>query len=695
MFKSIIFKFIIPYLIGLVIYLEGINFYTSATLVALFLIYLYKRQNINYFLLFLILGLYIGYTSFNFYNDRFLKLKDSNTFKGIVLKLSIDKRNCIIKERDCKLYLYFDKSAEINVGDEIVVYGEIIKDIDMKKVYSRNLNAYVKSNKYKVIGKKSGFIIYIYKIHDKLKREMYKIDKISGPFISGLVTGDIDGIDSEIKSLLNDLNISHIVVVSGAHLGILALFVMIVFAFNFKLRYIFLLLFTTCYVILANFNPSAVRAYIMLLLTVFAQTLKKYPNKINILFTATFMMIAYNAFLIYDLGFILSISSTFGIILLSPIISTKLSNKLSVPISAFLFTLPIVLYINGRFSLISIPINMLIAGLVSILTITSLISVLLYILFNYNPLLLPILFCGRLLVNLLKIIQKFNIEFFVGNFNLILVIIYYVFILTLFNIIRTNRISKYAISIVLFILVFFNFNFKHELTINFIDVGQGDCIFIETPNKKTILIDTGAKFEGYNMAEKRVVPYIKRRGYNKIDVFIITHFHNDHAGGIEYILKNLNVKNKYAFMPNRDDFLDLKNRDKIIIDNVELNVITNEKAMNMESNEKCIVLSCKYKEFDFLLTADADLNLMTNISGEYEILKMPHHGSKYSFNEKVLEKLKTQTCIFTVGRNNFGHPSKEVIDLLEKNNIKYYRTDLDGNIQVTSNGKKYKIITQK
>ncbi|WDC83896.1 MBL fold metallo-hydrolase [Caloramator sp. mosi_1] len=172
---------------------------------------------------------------------------------------------------------------------------------------------------------------------------------------------------------------------------------------------------------------------------------------------------------------------------------------------------------------------------------------------------------------------------------------------------------------------------------------------------------------------------------------VITHFHNDHAGGLEYIINNFEVKSKFAYQPDNSEFIELKNNDKLIVDGVEFRIISSESTQNSNVNEKCIVISGKYRDFDFLLTADAELELMEKINGEFEVVKMPHHGSRYSFNEGVLKNIKMQIAIFTVGKNNFNHPSKEVIDLLEGNSIKYYRTDRDGTIQIYTDGKKYKI----
>ncbi|MBZ4663151.1 MAG: internalization-related competence protein ComEC/Rec2 [Caloramator sp.] len=692
MFKSILIRIVIPYILGILFFLQEYRLILGATAVALFLVYMiiYKRDS-HIYILFLLLGVFVAFISFYSFKNKLKSIEDQKKYIGVVTKISLDSKSCIVKNNEYTFKLYFDNNKNLSVGDEIIFTGTVITDINYNKIFSKNINAYLKVIEFKKIGTKRNFFISLYKMSDNFKRNLIKIDKEAGAIINGFLSGDTEGLEEYTKDVLRELNLSHIVAVSGSHLGILALFTVILFSSNFKVRYFALLFFTYSYIVLANFSHSAVRAFIMILFVTLAQTLKKYPNSLNILVTTFIIMTATNVYIIYDIGFILSIVSTFGIIILTPVLKQKMDKRIAINLSAFIFSMPIILFLSGYVSIFSVITNLFVSYLVAFITIFSLITFIIFSLVKSQMILYAVLILGNLFIKLLNILKWININLYIPNYSLYMLFISYIIIILFFDLIKINDKFKKAILIVLSAVFLFNFYPKNQLIISFIDVGQGDSIFIETPNKKTILIDTGGNINGYNMAQNRVVPFIKKKGYRRIDVLIITHFHNDHAGGLQYVINNLQVQSKFAFKPNNKEFIELKNGDKLIVDGVELNILTNESETSENINENCLVIIGKYKEFDFLLTADAELSLMKKISGEFEIVKMPHHGSRYSFNEEILNNIKIQNSIFTVGRNNFNHPAKEVIDLLEENDIKYYRTDRDGTIQIRTDGEKYSI----
>lgn len=257
---------------------------------------------------------------------------------------------------------YFKKPINAEVSDKIEIEGKIKPQ--NKYVFSKGYNADIEAQSYFKYDKENIIFTLLYKLRDNIKRKTYKIDSFSAPFVNGLILGDIDGIEDYIKQILINLNISHIVVVSGAHLGIIIIATMIIFSFNFKIRYISLISITTLYTALSGFTPSLTRAYIMFLLATVALFLKRHSDAINLLLVCVFIMTATNAYIIYNFGFILSILSVLGILILNPKISRRINGTISIPLSSYIFTLPVVLYINGSTSLISILVNVLITPIV-------------------------------------------------------------------------------------------------------------------------------------------------------------------------------------------------------------------------------------------------------------------------------------------------------------------------------------------
>ncbi len=250
-----------------------------------------------------------------------------------------------------------------------------------------------------------------------------------------------------------------------------------------------------------------------------------------------------------------------------------------------------------------------------------------------------------------------------------------------------------------------NLNNNQELLkISFIDVGQADSILIENDNKN-MLIDAGNNEDG-----DKLVKYFKEHNIDSFEYLVGTHPHEDHIGGLDNIINNFNIKNIY--MPEVitttktfEDVLkaiDNKNlsitvpkiNDTLKLGNATLKVIytgNDEKDLNNSS----IVLKLTYYNNTFLFTGDATSKveqLIIDKDIQSDVLKIGHHGSKYSSTLDFLKKVNPKYAIISVGKNNsYNHPSDSTISKLTKLNIPIYRTDKLGTIIVTSNGKDIKI----
>ena len=278
------------------------------------------------------------------------------------------------------------------------------------------------------------------------------------------------------------------------------------------------------------------------------------------------------------------------------------------------------------------------------------------------------------------------------------------------------------IILLLIILIFSVFHFiPKELKIFFVDVGQGDCTFIVTPKNKTILIDGGGSTgSDFDVGESTLLPYILDRGYKKIDLMFISHFDQDHIGGLFTILKELKV-NRVCISKQEENsqnykkFLEIVEEKDIPVSIVKIgDKIKIEKSLYFDIlwpkeeqieenkiNNNAIVMKLNYNNFSCLFTGDIEkvaedkiVNLYKDKSVlESDILKVAHHGSKTSTTEEFLKLVNPKICLVGVGKNNlFGHPSSEVIERLEKSNVKIYRTDINGEINIIIDKRgKYKI----
>ncbi len=241
-----------------------------------------------------------------------------------------------------------------------------------------------------------------------------------------------------------------------------------------------------------------------------------------------------------------------------------------------------------------------------------------------------------------------------------------------------------------------------ELQIYFLNVGQADSIFI-TNKGKNMLIDAGNNADG-----NLIVEFLKENNIEKIDYLIGTHPHEDHIGGLDDVIKEMNVEN--IFMPKKEsntktfeDVLDaIKEKGKKIIApkvgdifslgdaSFEIMSIENDAE---EANESSIVIEMTYGTQKFLFTGDMEVaNEEKRSWNDIDVLKVAHHGSNTSSSAEFLYQTLPEIAVISVGKDNsYGHPHHEVLERLNDVQSEVYRTDLDGTILIISNGQKNEI----
>ncbi len=264
---------------------------------------------------------------------------------------------------------------------------------------------------------------------------------------------------------------------------------------------------------------------------------------------------------------------------------------------------------------------------------------------------------------------------------------------------------------------------SQNLTMSFIDVGQGDSILVILPNTKTLLIDGGER-----QSSGKVLSTLQEYGLSYIDVIVATHPHADHIGGLIDVINTVNVGQVLdsGQMHTTQTFEDLL--DAIYNKQIPLRSVSEGESINLdptvkidvlnppasipdgannegEFNDNSVVLKLTYGNFSALLTGDMEerneARLVFNNATilDADVLKAGHHGSRTSSSTAFLNAVTPEVVIISLAAgNNYGHPHQEALDRISASGAQYLlRTDIDGTITLTSDGSSgiYSILTEK
>lgn len=245
-----------------------------------------------------------------------------------------------------------------------------------------------------------------------------------------------------------------------------------------------------------------------------------------------------------------------------------------------------------------------------------------------------------------------------------------------------------------------------DVSVHFIDVGQGDSILIKSKDKN-VLIDAGERNKG-----EEVALYLKENKVEKLDYIIATHPHSDHIGGLPYIIENFQVSE--VIVPEIIDekvpttqiyyeFLESVSKKGLLLtparvgDKYDLGSsyfeILSPKGNDYDDlNDYSVVINLNHKNNNFLLCGDAETKvekemLNDKLLRDVDVLKAGHHGSSSSSSNDFLEKIMPEYFVVMCGEgNSYNHPSEKTIEKFASYSKNIYRTDINGNIMFLSNG---------
>ena len=605
---------------------------------------------------------------------------------------------------------------------------------------------YVTNNNWKVISKPDSFGgRFLQQLNDTRNNILEHHKKfIKSPNIEvlgGIVFGD-DAINppDEIKNSFINSGLLHILAASGMNVSIIFgiwYFIGCRLRINHRLVVILGALLVAFYTLMTGMGASVLRAAIMIEFIILGKLIDRSANSVSLVFLVAFLMLLYNPAMINDVGFQLSFVVTFALIFYAQPVLEKIKNKavefilgaIFIPVIAQLWAAPIQMFYFNSFATYSILANFLIAPFIAVISFVGFVSSILAMIpvdtfvdkicmtfaFVLNPVVTILIKISDYFANLPNALLTTT------HPDIFQIIIYYS-ILVIFGLaLRTKFNNRKTWSILLILLMLFVVSFKKvdrkELEIVVFDVGNADSFLIKTPNSKYIMIDTahGANdgvSSSFSQADAIMNKYIKDRGIKTLDVLLLTHFDSDHSGGAIDVMKTVNVK-KLVLNKHKDN----SKTTKAIINYIEKNKINNITAQNntavyeendltiktftpdintKSDNDMSTVTLLSYKDFDMLFMADAGVKSFEKIKNnlnndDIEILKSGHHGANNTVSKNMLKSINSDATIISTGLNPYGHPTKQTLKILAKNNQRVYRTDIDNAIKITSDGNVYEI----
>ncbi|MEO8664738.1 MAG: DNA internalization-related competence protein ComEC/Rec2 [Ignavibacteria bacterium] len=639
----------------------------------------------------------------------------------------------------------------LNAGDEILLHGNLMTPGGMRNPGEFDYKKYLELHGIFKIFNVSGFentevlsqnnlgflynrIIFPSKIF-ALRSIENNLTGDEAAFLKGLVTGERGGITAEMKEDFVNAGVMHLIAVSGLNVAyIIISLTLILSLLRIPLvpRTIITIIFLIFYCLFTGSSASIMRASIMGILVLIAFLIERRINFFNVIGISVMMILIHDSKQLYDAGFILSYSAVLSMAVLlkrfeklfiERIRDWKVKGKkaafgISVlfftSLAAQIGTIPVTGIYFGRLSIVSLIANIIAVPLANLSLAIGFFQIITAAVSGYISSVISE--TNNLLLSFQLLFIKYCAELdfafiYLKEFSATNIVSYYIILLIMLSINSSKNILPRTVMCILIISGNFVVNYDpvKKLEITFLDVGQGDCALIQTPDGRKILTDCGRTTFTFDSGERTIGPYLRRNGINKIDLLIITHLHLDHIGGINYLLGNFEIGKiiesgqtvRSSFTEKMDSLIEVKHihrevvRSGDVIDELSdiriyflfpSNDFVNSSGVTIDNNlnNGSVVFKLKYKDTEILFMGDIEKEGERFLNETYcyflkaDLLKVAHHGSKTSTTIPFIIKNRPVYAVISCGMfNKFKHPSDIVLRRLNAAGAIINRTDLD------------------
>lgn len=544
-----------------------------------------------------------------------------------------------------------------------------------------------------------------------------------------MVLGERSHLDADTKLLYQRNGIAHLIAISGLHIAMLGGTIYHLFRKLFGSYCIAAgagTVFIVLYGTMAGLSGATLRAVVMLIVSIGADVVGRKYDGITAVSVALFLMLLHNPAQMNQAGFLMSFGAVIGIAVIQPIwkewlpVHSAVLDGFFVSISVQLVLIPILLYFFYEIPVYSIFLNLVVVPLMSILLFLLILSA---VFGGMLPQLGMLSAKGAMCIfDLYRVLCEWSecLPFHTvctGRPSVQWIILYYMILAVIIWAGYQKKRKMQMFGWLLLGSLFGFFFLPGNLIVCMLDVGQGDGIYVRTPEHKHILIDGGSS------SVSKVGTYVLKNGIKyyggaTLDYVFVSHSDSDHYSGIRELLEEPTIQIRHFVMPaieNPDEaYLELVDAakekgcvvsyihrgDHVQIGSVSLECLHPEQQTYHDKNQGSMVLYMQYRKFNMLFTGDMDAaiekDVVSQLPEQIAILKVAHHGSATASSEEFLNTVSFQTALVSVGaKNRYGHPAQEVLERLKRNCTYMYLTKDHGSITIDSDGLRYSIETMK
>ena len=645
--------------------------------------------------------------------------------------------------------VYFEAGGKhFDIGSIVSCYATAFEDDDQKfAIDSRKTNRQFLSvycSDMQLLSKPSTLNFYNILSTARAKVKAIYADVFStdaAALIEGITLGDTESITDKLYFQFKSSGVSHTLAVSGMHLAFLTAILWYIFALlsrNLYIRSLLQLILIWCFAALTGFSPSCCRAAVMLSVFQLGILLNKESDTVTSLALAIVVCCLRNPYAILNPSLILSVTATAGILLVTAPVSSlfprcknskniagkiynSVINIISMSVAATIGTLPAIIYLYCSVTLLSPLTNVMIVPAVQILFFCGFLAVAV----GWCPPIAAVLkWLGDILYRFCNAVTEWisDLPFcsvYVDNWwsVLIFVLVIGVAVAVYLLFCKKHRMYIMPIYIAMFVAVItcfygYDYSVRDNITIQFVDVGQGNTAIISNDHD-AILVDCGGSGTAYSEINR----CLSRSSVRSVSAIYLTHMDWDHIKYLQNIVESYSVEMLY--LPYRTEYREDVQEllSSILKSGTHITYISSDRLITLwdkavmkvytehiepsadDENENSLVYKLTYDQNEILFSGDVEgegekrLYQTYRSQLESDVLLISHHGSKNASSVEFLTYVDARIAVISVGEDNrYGMPNADTLKRIKKYTQTLLRTDTYGTVRLVMNGQKCNIV---